>query len=312
MSQYILRRLLIAIPSLLGISVVLYTVLALAPGDPFSDLATNPNVPPEVALAPPGQVRPRRSDLSALPALACRDGAGRLGLLVRQPDERRHAHPPAPAHHALCHWLGATAGAVDRGPGRRVLPRPSPIRCSTRSPTRLPLSAFRCRPSLPAFFSSCCFDQAGLAALRLFRDINATGARWVVEELRQAIMPVMVLGLFQAASLTRFVRSAMLDVIRLDYVTTARSKGLGKTNVIIKHAMRNAMIPVVTLLALQMPAVFGGAIVTEQIFLHSGHRLAADFLHSLQRHAGRDGRDLRVCLPCGAFQPDRGCVVWLA
>jgi len=84
--------------------------------------------------------------------------------------------------------------------------------------------------------------------------------------VRQAIMPVMVLGLFQAASMTRFVRSAMLDVIRLDYVTTARAKGLGQRIVIIKHVMRNAMIPVVTLVALQMPAVFGGAIVTEQIF----------------------------------------------
>jgi peptide/nickel transport system permease protein len=75
-----------------------------------------------------------------------------------------------------------------------------------------------------------------------------------------------VLGLFQAASMTRFVRSAMLDVIRLDYVTTARSKGIGQTRVIAKHVMRNAMIPVVTLVALQLPAVFGGAIVTEQIF----------------------------------------------
>jgi peptide/nickel transport system permease protein len=66
--------------------------------------------------------------------------------------------------------------------------------------------------------------------------------------------------------MTRFVRSAMLDVIRLDYVTTARAKGLGQARVIVKHAMRNALIPVVTLVALQMPAVFGGAIVTEQIF----------------------------------------------
>ncbi|MGD5446643.1 ABC transporter permease, partial [Xanthomonas citri pv. citri] len=97
-------------------------------------------------------------------------------------------------------------------------------------------------------------------------DIKATGIRWVLEMIRQAIMPVAVLGLFQAASMTRFVRSAKLDVIRLDYVTTARAKGLGQAKVIIKHVMRNAMIPVVTLIALQMPAVFGGAIVTEQIF----------------------------------------------
>ena len=79
-------------------------------------------------------------------------------------------------------------------------------------------------------------------------------------------MPVMVLGLFQGASLVRFVRSSVLDVIKLDYVTTARSKGIGERKVITKHVVRNALIPVVTLVALQLPIVFGGAIVTEQIF----------------------------------------------
>jgi peptide/nickel transport system permease protein len=62
------------------------------------------------------------------------------------------------------------------------------------------------------------------------------------------------------------VRSAVLDVIRLDYVTTARAKGLAERVVVVKHVVRNALIPVVTLVALSMPAVFGGAIVTEQIF----------------------------------------------
>ena len=75
-----------------------------------------------------------------------------------------------------------------------------------------------------------------------------------------------MLGLFQGASWTRYVRSAVLDVIRLDYVTTARSKGLAERVVVLKHVVRNALIPVVTLVALQMPAIFGGAIVTEQIF----------------------------------------------
>jgi peptide/nickel transport system permease protein len=75
-----------------------------------------------------------------------------------------------------------------------------------------------------------------------------------------------VLGLFQGASLVRFVRSSVLDVIKLDYVTTARSKGIGERKVITKHVVRNALIPVVTLVALQLPIVFGGAIVTEQIF----------------------------------------------
>ena len=83
-------------------------------------------------------------------------------------------------------------------------------------------------------------------------------------------MPVMVLGLFQGASWTRYVRSAVLDVIRLDYVTTARAKGLAERVVVVKHVVRNALIPVVTLVALSMPAVFGGAIVTEQIFRWPG------------------------------------------
>jgi peptide/nickel transport system permease protein len=97
-------------------------------------------------------------------------------------------------------------------------------------------------------------------------DVEMTGWHAVVEHVRQAIMPVAVLGLFQGAGWTRYVRSAVLDVVRLDHVTTARSKGLPEHRVITRHVLRNALIPVVTLVALQMPIVFGGAIVTEQIF----------------------------------------------
>ena len=97
-------------------------------------------------------------------------------------------------------------------------------------------------------------------------DISATGWAFYWEHIKQSIMPVTVLGLFQGAALVRFVRSSVLDVIRLDYVTTARSKGIGERKVITRHVVRTALIPVVTLVALQMPIVFSGAIVTEQIF----------------------------------------------
>ena len=125
--------------------------------------------------------------------------------------------------------------------------------------------------SLPTFFT-------GLLLILVFSiqldwlpfvyraDLNATGWRFYWEHIKQSIMPVTVLGLFQGASLVRYVRSSVLDVVRLDYVTTARSKGIGERKVIIRHVVRNALIPVVTLVALQMPIVFGGAIVTEQIF----------------------------------------------
>jgi peptide/nickel transport system permease protein len=125
--------------------------------------------------------------------------------------------------------------------------------------------------SLPTFFTGIVFIlffsiYLGWLPFVYRSDIAATGWQFVWEHFKQSIMPISVLGLFQAASMMRYVRSAVLDVIRLDYVTTARSKGLAERVVINKHVVRNALIPVVTLVALQMPAVFGGAIVTEQIF----------------------------------------------
>jgi peptide/nickel transport system permease protein len=125
--------------------------------------------------------------------------------------------------------------------------------------------------SLPTFFTGILFIL--LFSIKLdwlpfvFRaDLTATGWAWWVEMAKQSAMPIAVLGLFQGASWTRYVRSAVLDVIRLDHVTTARAKGLPERTVVMKHVVRNALIPVVTLVALQMPAVFGGAIITEQIF----------------------------------------------
>jgi peptide/nickel transport system permease protein len=120
--------------------------------------------------------------------------------------------------------------------------------------------------SLPTFFS-------GLVVIVIFSvklgwfpfvfDSTVTGF-W--PNVKQAIMPISVLALAGSASLTRFVRASMLEVISQDYVRTARAKGLHEQTVIVFHAVRNAMIPVVTIIALQIPEIFGGAIITEQIF----------------------------------------------
>jgi len=97
-------------------------------------------------------------------------------------------------------------------------------------------------------------------------NIQETGWRWAATMVRQAAMPVMVLALFQSAELARFIRSSVLEVMHLDYVRTARSKGLPELSVVLRHVVRNALIPVVTIMALQIPAIFTGALVTEQIF----------------------------------------------
>lgn len=89
-------------------------------------------------------------------------------------------------------------------------------------------------------------------------------------QIRQMVMPVIVLALFNAAQLSRFMRASMLDNLSQDYVRTARSKGLKEKSVLLVHVLRNSMIPVVTVIALSVPQVFGGAIITEQIFRVNG------------------------------------------
>ncbi|RTL67055.1 MAG: ABC transporter permease [Hyphomicrobiales bacterium] len=266
MANYLIRRLLIAIPSLLGISLVLFLVLALAPGDPFGELAANPNVPPEVAQA-------LRQKFGLDDPIFLRYGRWLLAML--QGDWGFSFVSRVNVDTLILQRLPATLFVIGSAQILALL-------------IALPVGVYAARRpysifdqiantfafigfSLPTFFTGLVFILVFSIWLDwlpfVYRsDLAATGWRWYWENFRQAIMPIMVLALFQAASMTRYVRSAVLDVIRLDYVTTARAKGLGERRVILKHVVRNALIPVVTLVALQMPAVFGGAIVTEQIF----------------------------------------------
>jgi peptide/nickel transport system permease protein len=264
--RYLLRRLLIALPSLLGISVVLFTVLALAPGDPFAEMALNPNIPPEVqqhlrtqfGLDDPVWQRYFHWLLAML------KGDWGFSFISRvNVDTLILQRVPVTLAVIGASQVVALLIALPVG----IVSAARPYSWFDRIASTLAFVGF----SLPTFFT-------GLLLILLFSikldwlpfvfraDIAATGWEWWWHEIRQSIMPVLVLGLFQGASWTRYVRSAMLDVIRLDYVTTARSKGLRESAVIMKHVVRNALIPVVTLVALTMPQVFGGAIVTEQIF----------------------------------------------
>ena len=266
MGSYLLRRLLTILPSVLGISVVLFTILALAPGDPFEELATNPNVPAAVRIAL--RVKFGLDDPVYLRYFhwltAMLKGDWGFSFISRV-DVDTLIWQRVPVTLAVIGASQVLALAVALPVG--VISAMKPYSWFDRIASTLAFVGF----SLPTFFT-------GLLLILLFSikldwlpfvyraDIAATGWLWWWEQIRQSIMPVMVLGLFQGASWTRYVRSAVLDVIRLDYVTTARSKGLSARAVVIKHVVRNALIPVVTLVALTMPQVFGGAIVTEQIF----------------------------------------------
>ena len=266
MAQYLMKRLLIAVPSLLGISVVLFTVLALAPGDPFEELATNPNVPAEVRAAL--RVKFGLDDPVAVRYVrwlgAMAQGDWGFSFVSRvDVDKLILQRVPTTLFVVGLSQILAILIAIPVG----VFAATRPYSIFDQIANTLAFIGF----SLPTFFTGLLFILIFSIYLDwlpfVYRaDINATGLDWYWQHVKQALMPIAVLGLFQAASLTRYVRSAVLDVIRLDYVTTARAKGLGERVVVMKHVVRNALIPVVTLVALQMPAIFGGAIVTEQIF----------------------------------------------
>lgn len=129
--------------------------------------------------------------------------------------------------------------------------------------------------SVPPFFSGVLVIVIFSVTLGWFPSIYDTTLvvnSWdnFVLQLKQMIMPVMVLALQTTAQLSRFMRASMLDNLSQDYVRTARAKGLGESVVVMVHVLRNSMIPVVTVIALGVPSVFGGAIITEQVFRVNG------------------------------------------
>jgi peptide/nickel transport system permease protein len=266
MGKYLVRRILILIPALLGISLVLFTVLALAPGDPFGELATNPNVPPEVranlraqfGLDDPVPVR----YLRWVAAMVKGDWGFSFVSRINVSTLIMQRLPTTLFVLGTAQLLGLLV-AIPIG----IYSAVRPYSFFDQIATTFAFIGF----SLPTFFTGLLFILLFSIYLDwlpfIYRaDIAGTGWRWAWAMARQAIMPIAVLGLFQAATVTRFVRSAVLEVIRLDYVNTARSKGLSERVTIFKHVVRNALIPVVTLVALQIPGIFTGAVITEQIF----------------------------------------------
>ena len=129
--------------------------------------------------------------------------------------------------------------------------------------------------SVPPFFSGLILIMIFAIGLGWFPSVYDTtlkvtdwGTLWT--QLRQMVLPVLVLSLLTTAQISRYMRAAMLDQLHQDYVVSARARGLSEPAVVMFHILPNAMIPVVTIIALGLPQVFGGAIITEQVFRVNG------------------------------------------
>ena len=266
MGRYILRRLLFSIPTLLGISFVIFAILAFAPGDPLSQFAANPEVPAEVRLRlrealgldEPFPVR----YLKWLGQLV----QGNLGFSFasRMPvtDLILQRLPQTLWVLGTAYLLGIVV-AIPVG----VLSAVRRYSLFDHAATTIAFLGF----SVPSFFTGLILILVFAVQLRVLpfiydstivvSDLPSLGA-----QIRQTIMPVVVISFFYAATMMRYVRGEMLENLPQDYVRTARAKGLRESAVISRHVLRNSLIPVITLVALGIPHIFTGAVITEQIF----------------------------------------------
>ena len=288
MIHYIFRRTLIAVPTLLVISFIIFAILDLAPNDPTGNLPMT--VPPEVRAK-------IRSSLGLDEPMHIRFGLWLVQFFINEPLNLLHE------------GFGISIGDAEN--------RTRVLSWATRSPVvdliiqRTPqtlwvvglsylfgiliaipigiVSAYRQYSwfdqvgtfvsmvgfSVPTFFTGIVAIIIFSVHLRWFPMIYDTTLvvdSWqnFVSQVKQMIMPVAVLSLYNASQLSRFMRASILDNLNLDYVRTARAKGRSERVVLLIHVLRNSLIPVVTLIALGIPTIFSGAIITEQIFRVNG------------------------------------------
>ena len=266
MGRFIVRRLILAVPTLLMISLVLFAVLSLAPGDPLSQFAANPAVPPEVrenikrslGLDQPWPIRYVKWLFSMLQG----DWGFSFGSRIPVWDLLKLRIPSTLAVVGVA-YLVSLLLALPIG----IISALRQYSVMDHVATTLAFFGF----SLPTFFTGLLLIITFSVKLQLLpfiydstlqvHDLDTLGI-----QLKQSIMPIAVLALFQTATVVRYTRASVLENLPLDYVRTARAKGLAQPTVIGRHVVRNSLIPVVTLVALSAPTVFSGALITEQIF----------------------------------------------
>jgi peptide/nickel transport system permease protein len=286
MFTFIVRRLLLAIPTLLLISLVIFLLVDFAPGSPMSDIPLT--VPPEVRA-------------KIMESLGANDP-----VWVRYLLWLRQFFVVEPLY-AIDNWFGTTFAEgqqriiswQSRSPVFDIIAERVPQTLTVIGTAylvgvliALPIgiySAYRQYSwfdqagtfiamvgySVPTFFTGVLLIVIFSVWLGWFPSIYDTTLQvtdWesFLKQARQMAMPVMVLALFNAAEISRYTRSSMLENLGQDYVRTARAKGMDERTVVLKHVLRNSLIPVVTVIALGLPTIFGGAIITEQVFKVNG------------------------------------------
>ena len=286
MFTFTLRRLLMAIPALLIISLVIFFLLELAPGDPLADQPLT--IPPEVrekmrlalGLGEAWYIRYWKWLVQFFWVEPLHSFDAIFGTTMMEGEQRIVSWQfRAPVFDVIWQRMPQTLWVVGLAYLVGVLiALPIGIISAYRQyswfdqlGTFISMIGF----SVPTFFTGVLLIVIFSVMLGWFPSIYDTTlvvTDWpsFVRQVKQMVMPVTVLALFNASQISRFMRASMLDNLNQDYVRTARAKGLTERVVVLVHVLRNSMIPVVTVIALGVPTIFGGAIITEQVFKVNG------------------------------------------
>lgn len=273
MATYILRRILIAFPVLLGITIASFIALSLAPGDPLT-ARMDPTVLAQLQRNPQ-MLEERRHELGLDQPIPVRyvvwlSGAlqGDLGYSIQShrpiAEEIAKRIPPTLALMAVAILIAIAVG-IPLG----ILAALRPYSKADYGMTTVTLAL----SSAPTFV-------LGLAAIYIFAvwlDVLPSGGMQtlgkpnsIVDFGSHLLLPAMVVGLASAAPLLRYTRASMLEALNGDYVVAAKAKGLTPKTVVVRHAFRNSLIPIITVIGLLLPELVAGAVITEQIFAWPG------------------------------------------
>ncbi|WP_416150516.1 ABC transporter permease [Salipaludibacillus sp. HK11] len=282
MYKYITRRVLQFIPMLFLVTVVVYGLAQAAPGDPLSGEILDPDIPPEVL------------------------------------EERREAlglNDPVPVQY--WNWVSSVA-VGDFGQSMHYTGRSVSELVASRIMNTLYLSLFALaitiivaipigiysskKPYSLLDYGATTFAFLGLATPNFFAaliaiyffsfqlgwfpsqgtvsSVGLSGFEYFIDKIRHLVLPGFTLGLASTAIYMRYLRTEMLEVMGSDFIRTARAKGLGPGSVLYKHTLRNALIPIITLLGFEFGTLLSGAVITEAVFNYPG--LGTLFLNSIQ------------------------------
>jgi peptide/nickel transport system permease protein len=270
MLHYIFRRILQLIPVILGVTFIVFTLVHIAPGDPARMLLPQDAANEEVADMRSAMGLDRPFLLQYVHFLFGYDGPGESfdykGLL--RLDLGRSYVSNRPVFKTILDRFPNTALLATAALFLSILISiPFGIISATRPYTKTDMTVTVLALvgiSMPAFWLGMMLIWIFSVQLRLFPSLASPA------NLRSLILPAITLAAMSSAVQTRMTRSSMMEVIRQDYIRTARAKGLAEKKVIRKHALRNALIPVVTVIGLQVGQLMVGSVLTETVFSYPG------------------------------------------